>query len=317
MSGCASYSIVRKERIYEDSPSHALPLYRLGPRDEISLVFSPVKEKIADAYKLEPGDKIAISFYSNPEMDQTAMVLPDGIIQLSPRGQLHAAGKSIATLSQEIAELFKETIREPLVFVSPVQVKQETEAFISAVNESGNSRMACEVSPDGRLFLPFADTITAAGAEMREVQESIQAIYRSKHLLLSVTAQLTQANNNSVYIFGEVRKPGAYPIDGNLTVSRALAKSGVIMEQARLRSVIVLSHTMDGNAVKRVVNIQKLLRKGNVDYDIPLHQYDVVFVPKTGIARANQFVDQYINGIVPDFIHFTIGPSVFTLDENE
>ena len=33
--------------------------------------------------------------------------------------------------------------------------------------------------------------------------------------------------------------------------------------------------------------------------DLPLQPFDVVFVPKSRVARANQFVEQYITGVLP------------------
>ncbi len=49
----------------------------------------------------------------------------------------------------------------------------------------------------------------------------------------------------------------------------------------------------------RLIDLDKILGEANIGLDILLKQYDVVYVPKSAIAKADLFVDQYINQLIP------------------
>ncbi len=316
LCSCAGNRIIRRERVFDKSIPRQSRDYRLGPSDEITIIFSSVNSNGEQTYLLEPGDRIGVSFYSNPELNRTVTILPDGKIHLPPVGEIPAAGKSASALAKDVTESFRETIHDPLTFINPIEVKQKTGEFIGIVEEMGSNRTTVTVSPDGTLFLPFLDTINAAGARFASIRDTIGSLYREGFSEIDVSVMLTKTRNNSVYVLGEVQNPGVYSIDEAMTILRVLASAELKMESARLGSVVVLSRTDDGRPIRRVVNVGKLLAFGNVDKDLQLNQYDVVYVPKSGISKANQFVDQYINGIVPDFLHFTFGTEAFRVNEN-
>ena len=52
-----------------------------------------------------------------------------------------------------------------------------------------------------------------------------------------------------------------------------------------------------GKPVTIKVNLKGIIEKGV--QDIPLAPFDVVFVPKSDIAKVNQFVDQFIVKVLP------------------
>jgi len=91
---------------------------------------------------------------------------------------------------------------------------------------------------------------------------------------------------------------------GPTTVSQLLSKAGIKMETADLDTVLVVRKNKDRTPVARLVNVNRVLRGGDFSQDVFLQRYDIVYVPKTGIARANQFVDQYLNAIIPSSIRF-------------
>lgn len=54
-----------------------------------------------------------------------------------------------------------------------------------------------------------------------------------------------------------------------------------------------------------MVNLENILYDGDLSQDIVLNQYDIVFVPKSKIARRNLWVQQYIQNMIPSSL---IGP---------
>jgi polysaccharide export outer membrane protein len=68
-------------------------------------------------YRLMPGDQITMRCYYNPQLDEDIQVRPDGNISLSLVGEIHAAGKTAADLSQEITKGYAQYFVKPTAVV--------------------------------------------------------------------------------------------------------------------------------------------------------------------------------------------------------
>jgi protein involved in polysaccharide export with SLBB domain len=73
-------------------------------------IVTPVAD---DAYRIQPGDKLHLSFYLNPEFDSEAMVRPDGRVELAAVGGVAAAGLTPAQLEGELNLLYSTELRNP------------------------------------------------------------------------------------------------------------------------------------------------------------------------------------------------------------
>jgi len=98
-----------------------------------------------------------------------------------------------------------------------------------------------------------------------------------------------------VYVGGEVTTPGEFITVGpTLTLSQALARAGGTKLSSDDTHVFVIRRG-PGDKPEFLSTSWKALRQGrNPDADIRLAPYDVVYVPKLGIAEVYQFYNQYI-----------------------
>ena len=69
-------------------------------------------------YIIGEGDILSISVWQNPDLDQEAIVRPDGRISFSLVGDIQASGLSITQLDNELTERLKEYIKYPEVSIS-------------------------------------------------------------------------------------------------------------------------------------------------------------------------------------------------------
>ncbi len=127
--------------------------------------YPPTAEQAAapPRVNLAPGDTVRISFSGAPEMNQSQKIRADGKLSLPEVGEVHAAGKTIPQLRQELIGLYKSQLQNsdvvvilesgttkiyisgavnrpgPLVFDRPTTILQAlTEA--GGINQFGNSR---------------------------------------------------------------------------------------------------------------------------------------------------------------------------------
>ena len=91
------------------------------------------------------------------------------------------------------------------------------------------------------------------------------------------------------------KRPGVYPLnpESPITVSQAIAIARGKLRSAALDSVIVLRREPGKPAKAFRVNVKRVLTKGDLKADMFVHKNDIIFVPKTFIAKVNDFIDQW------------------------
>ena len=126
----------------------------------------------------------------------------------------------------------------------------------------------------------------------------------------SLTIMVRRMNDSRVWVSGEVKRPGPVQMPGRMTVLEAVMDvGGGTRPTADLKNVLVVRQR-DGRNYGCVVNLYNVL-KGQEGASFFLQPRDVVYVPPTFITKADDWVDQYINKLVPQsrslFI-YPIGP---------
>jgi len=303
--------VIRKSTVFDDDITYPADKYRLGPGDEITMYIKTDLESEDKDYRIGESDKLDIRFYSHPELSMVTTVLPDGNIVVPPLGPIQAKDKKPHELAKDMEMSFSEIVREPQIFVVPLSFYSETENLAQMFQREAKTGIPLIVQPNGTMVIPFVDTLSVMGMEFKKLDEQVHSLYAERFPGIATTLFLSKPLNNNVYILGEVRQAGSYSLDGVRTLSQLLAKAQVSTDNAAMNSIVVLSRTPDGKPEEKIVNISNLLSKGNISEDVPLRQYDVVFVPKKGIVKVGLFVKQYIDDVIPDIFRIGIGLNDF------
>jgi polysaccharide biosynthesis/export protein len=153
------------------------------------------------------------------------------------------------------------------------------------------------VRPDGRISLLLVGEVKAAGQTPKQLSMELAHMY--DHVLdrPDLTVSVTSSTGMVVYVGGEVKKPGQVPISGELTLLQSITEVGGFMATANKEQVLILRKTPDGHFRTLQMNVEQVLN--NQNGELFLQRHDIVYVPKTQIAKVDQFVDQYINAMIP------------------
>lgn len=92
-----------------------------------------------------------------------------------------------------------------------------------------------------------------------------------------------------IFIFGEVRNPGAFPYAPAMRLSHALAMAGGPTDIAVLESARVIRGGV-GNPQIVEADFRKLIQEGDLREDLPLLPTDLVVLPRSGIGDWNAFL---------------------------
>lgn len=284
--------------------------YRLGPSDQVRLLFQTEWSIPAGTYKLDTLDKIEIKFILDPSLNEEVVIRPDGMITIQAIGEIKAAGLTPTQLGKRIEDRFvkanifsKAESAGPLknyqlVTVHVVSFYQKVQELVKSLTTlTGGQQSNVTVNPDGTLDLPLlSDRVLAAGHTLSEIEKTVNRMYRTgplKHVVASLSLGTT--NSRRVYVMGQVGSPGAYPIDQPITALHAIALAGGHLDRtADLTSVILISKNIHGKPIGRRLDLKRILDVGDLGAAILVKPYDVIYVPKTYVTDIRIFMEQYI-----------------------
>lgn len=287
--------------------------YRLGPDDQLSVIFQTEWSIPAGSYKLDTLDVVDIEFILDPELDRQLVIRPDGMITLPGIGDVKAVGLSPEELARRIedrlrhANILKNGEMDPkfkgykMVTVSVSQFYQKIKKLVDSLTTLTNGQQTqLTVKPDGTIDLPLLkDRVLAAGHTVSDVERTVNKLYRSGELKNVVASlALTNAKSRKVYVLGQVKAPGAYEIRQPITALQAIALAGGhVPETADLTSVILISKNAYGKPFGRRLDVKRTLDLGDMSSQILVKPYDVIFVPNTYVRDLRMFMEQYFSTV--------------------
>jgi polysaccharide export outer membrane protein len=178
------------------------------------------------------------------------------------------------------------------------------------VPSAGELNKTVTVQPDGRVELPLVGGLMVAGRTIDEAQRAAAFAYSAQ--LLRPTVNITvKAAPLKVFVGGEVDKPGVYDMPGDINALQAVILAGGFKNGAKRASVVIIRRGADGRAMMRTVDLAGGLKAPQRTDLVPLRRFDVVYVPRTTIAEAGVFVQQYFRDVTPvEFgFNYTVGPA--------
>ena len=150
------------------------------------------------------------------------------------------------------------------------------------------------VRPDGMISLQIVGDVVAAGQPPEVLRRSLMSAYSGELKDPDISVIVRSFSGNSIYVGGEVITPGRVALAGRITTLNAIILAGGFKDTADQRRVVV-RHS-DGRCCE--YHLKSVIEcKGG--QNIQLQPYDVVYVPKSKIAKVNLFVEQYIDKVVP------------------
>jgi polysaccharide export outer membrane protein len=166
---------------------------------------------------------------------------------------------------------------------------------------------AITVRPDGRISFPLAGELDARGLSVPQLTERLTVRLSDAIKGANVSIIVKEVRSFRVFVLGEVKRPGVYPIDASTPVLEALTLASGTADSADLPAAYVIRGDR-----KIPVDLRKLIQGGDLTLNIPLLPGDTVVVPQISIgANPQEIYDQriYILGKVQK-------PGVYTIKKN-
>ena len=306
----------------------------------IPLLFS-IESSMGQEYTIGSEDVLSISFWQEPKFNTTVRVSQNGMIVLPVIGSLTAAGQTPSKLATKIVErisVFNKNISQASVVVTQYGSKK---IYVTGhVLQPG--KYTFEAIPDlWKIILEAggpAETalidhikIIRGGAEANKIitvnlaeflkhgdQTKLPRVYPGDTIhvpgIPAETAgadsetsggiRSTQINEDVIYIYGQIARPGGYRFNQNLSVLEAIIIAGGPTPAAKLDEVKII---MQGAPYSSVATIDlENYSKLGAPAPFSLNPGDTIFIPR---RRASSFWESLQRGLLYDVLRIAITAS--------
>ena len=159
------------------------------------------------------------------------------------------------------------------------------------------------VQPDGRVNLPLIHAVMVADRTEPEVEDALFQAYSSQLLRPEVYVAVKTAASLKVFVGGEVDKAGVYDMPGDINALQAVIQAGGFKSSAKREEVVIIRRSGNGRPMMRTIDLRRGLADPSHNDLGPLRRFDIVYVPRTGLASAGVFMQQ-IKDLIPGNMGF-------------
>jgi protein involved in polysaccharide export with SLBB domain len=178
-------------------------------------------------------------------------------------------------------------------------IRVDSEALRTA--ETAETRDAVQeviVSPTGGIDLRrLSAPLHVSGKSVGAVRTLILAAYQQSFRDVTVSVILTQAAVQSIYVCGEVQRPGPVVFQPGMTMTQAIASAGSFTILVKHSDIRILRINPDGTQRTFRVNMDSVLLDQSPDF--LLLPGDVVYAQTSTIADIGNIVELYIRRLLP------------------
>ncbi|MGH7233609.1 MAG: polysaccharide biosynthesis/export family protein [Nitrospiraceae bacterium] len=167
--------------------------------------------------------------------------------------------------------------KESLVVTSEYRIGPEDVLEISVWRNSDLSKMVT-VRPDGRISLPLIGDIQASGLSPIELTAALTARLKEYLETPTVSVMLQEVNSYSIYVVGQVQRPGRFFLKSKTTLLQAITLAGGFTPKAERNRMVIL-RWKGGNEVKLNASYQDIVIRDQSDQNVILKPGDTIVVP--------------------------------------
>lgn len=200
--------------------------------------------------------------------------------------------------------LLAQAVAAPTPIKNPSYVVGPTDVLSIRVFDEPTLTCDCTVDADGSITFPLVGRVAVGGKTLREAETTLTTLLRQDYVRRAqVSVEVKNYRSRSIFVLGEVRTPGKYSIDSEVTLLEVIANAGsltpaagntIIVQRQKDPTAPVTGPAIPGQDTG--VEILRIsyddLREGRLKSNITLQDGDTLFVPEaerffvTGYVRT-------------------------------
>ena len=173
----------------------------------------------------------------------------------------------------------KVTEKSPLIVTQEYIIGPEDVLEITVWRNQDLSKVVA-VRPDGRISLPLIGDVTAVGKTPAQLTEEISAKLKEYKENPSVSILMKEINSYTIFVLGEVARPGKYPLKSKTTLLQGITVAGGFTPVAARNKLVVFRFSENGHGDERIrASYDDIVLRDGSKQNFELKPGDTIVVP--------------------------------------
>ena len=132
--------------------------------------------------------------------------------------------------------------------------------------------------PDGNVSFPLVGEIHAEGMTVSQFTDVLQQGLARYIVDPDVSVNISKLGRVRVYVFGEVRKPGAVELDKGHTVIDAIGAAQGFTRDTAKKKIFLIHQDQPKSLIP--INLNNMLKTGDMSQNVTLREGDILYLTK-------------------------------------
>lgn len=243
----------------------------------------PAAQPAANAaaeYRLAAGDSVRITVFQNPDLSIETRISEAGSISFPLLGAVRLVGMTTVEAERRIADGLRtgNFVNQPQVSLLVVQVRGNQVSVLGNVQrpgrypiETGELRLTDLLATAGGVSAAGGDVVTVVGTRDGKpfrTEVDLPRVFapdrRGDDVLLRNDDVVWVDRAPTIFVYGEVQRPGAHRLERGLTVLQALATVGGVTQRGTEKGIRLHRRGPDSKVQITQPGMDDSLRDGDV-----------------------------------------------------
>ena len=169
----------------------------------------------------------------------------------------------------------------PMVSYSLEYTVGEGDVLDINVYENEDLSTTVRVSAQSTIRVPLLGEIKVKNLTVSQVSAKIEKLFADGYLVNpQVDVFISEHRSKQAIILGQIRSPGQYELRGDITFLEFVSKAGGLTADAGSIATIKRSTVSGTYKDQIVIDLDKLIKKGDASLNIPIQDKDSIYISK-------------------------------------
>jgi polysaccharide export outer membrane protein len=281
-----------------------------------------LEESDNPVYRMGSGDVVRLEVFGRPEVSGKHIVGPDGKISLPLAGEIGLGDRTREEGRDLVTKRLSHFFTQPFVSLMVDEYTSNQVTVLGRVERAGVQKFA--QSPT------LAEVLAGAGAmPILDKQATLTrcAIMRGRDKLIWVDLKallngdpaynlrmkkgdivfIPDSSDTSIYVLGQVVRPGSYRLTPRMSVLDALSQAGGLTEDAKPEKISL--YRAGSKSVEEITFADLIDPARTVNF--AMEDGDVLYLPRSGLGELGYFMRQFS----PSLSFLTFGATLKNLNK--
>ena len=133
--------------------------------------------------------------------------------------------------------------------------------------------------------MPIIRDIMAVGKTPTQLAEEMTSKFKEYMQTPVVAVSVKEVNSSNIFVLGEVRAPGKYPLKSKTTLLQGITIAGGFTPIAARNQIVIFRFTENSPGMKRLMaSYDEIVLRSGINENIELKSGDTVVVPSEAMV---------------------------------